>query len=83
MTDARDALMVGRNSEGRLVQRPISPHLQVYRWPISMAGSILHRATGIALSVGTLLLAWWLVAAATSDTAYASVSWFIRSPLGC
>lgn len=82
MTDARDALMVGRNSEGRLIQRPISPHLQVYRWPISMLGSILHRATGIALSAGTLLLAWWLIAAATSDTAYASVSWFIRSPLG-
>jgi succinate dehydrogenase / fumarate reductase cytochrome b subunit len=82
MVDARDALMVGRTSDGRLVQRPISPHLQVYKWPISMASSILHRATGIALSVGTLLLVWWLVAAATSDDAYASVSGFMRSFIG-
>ncbi len=82
MVDARDALMVGRTSDGRLVQRPMSPHLQVYKWPISMASSILHRATGIALSVGTLLLVWWLVAAATSDDAYATVSGFMRSFIG-
>ncbi|HEX3350033.1 MAG TPA: succinate dehydrogenase, cytochrome b556 subunit [Acetobacteraceae bacterium] len=82
MTEARDALMVGRTSDGRLVQRPISPHLQIYKWPISMAGSILHRATGIALSVGTLLLVWFLVAAASSDRAYANVSGFIHSFIG-
>jgi succinate dehydrogenase / fumarate reductase cytochrome b subunit len=82
MTDARDALMVGRTTDGRLVQRPLSPHLQIYKWPLSMLSSILHRGTGIALSVGTLLLAWWLVAAASSDHAYAGVSGFIRSPIG-
>jgi succinate dehydrogenase / fumarate reductase cytochrome b subunit len=82
MTESRDALLFGRTSDGRLIRRPLSPHLQVYRWPISMAGSILHRATGVALSVGTLLLAWWLVAAAGSDHAYASVSGFMRSPIG-
>lgn len=82
MTEARDVLMVGRTSDGRLVQRPLSPHLQVYKWPISMAGSILHRATGIALSVGTILLAWFLMAAASSDSAYAGVSGFMRSWIG-
>lgn len=82
MADAREAMMVGRTSDGRLVRRPLSPHLQTYKWPISMASSILHRATGVALSVGTLLIVWWLVAAATSDDAYNSVSGFIRSPLG-
>jgi succinate dehydrogenase / fumarate reductase, cytochrome b subunit len=82
MTETRDALMLGRTSDGRLVQRPLSPHLQTYKWPISMAGSILHRVTGVALSVGTLLLVWWLAAAAGSDSAYAEVSGFIRSWFG-
>jgi succinate dehydrogenase / fumarate reductase cytochrome b subunit len=44
--------------------RPLSPHFTVYHWPITMATSIAHRLTGIALSLGTVLLAWWLVAAA-------------------
>lgn len=82
MRDVRDALMIGRNSEGKLVSRPLSPHLQVYRWPISMVLSISHRATGIALSVGTLLLTWWLVAAASSDKAFAAVQGFLGSWLG-
>lgn len=82
MRDIRDALMTARNSEGKLVRRPLSPHLQVYRWPISMALSILHRATGCALAVGTLLLTWWLVAAATSDTAFADAQWFMGSAIG-
>ncbi|SDR36527.1 succinate dehydrogenase subunit C [Rhizobiales bacterium GAS113] len=50
--------------------RPLSPHLQVYRWPITMAMSIAHRVTGGALYVGSLLLVWLLVAAATSQHAY-------------
>ncbi len=82
MTDTREALMVGRTSDGRLVQRPLSPHLQVYRPQITSVLSILHRATGIALSAGTLLLVWWLVAAARGDAAYAAVAGFVRSPLG-
>lgn len=56
-------------------KRPLSPHLTIYRWPITMALSILNRITGGALYVGTLLVAWWLVALATSpewfDTANA------------
>ena len=47
--------------------RPLSPHLTVYRWPATMLMSILHRVTGSALYVGTLLVAWWLIAAATSE----------------
>jgi len=82
MADVRDAMMVGKTSDGRGVRRPLSPHLQVYKPQITSVLSIMHRMTGIAASVGLLLLVWWLVAAATSDRAYATVSWFIRSPLG-
>ena len=82
MTDVGDAQMIARNSEGKLVRRPLSPHIQVYRWPLSMALSILHRATGIALSIGTLMLTWWLVAAASSDTAFDRAQWFMGSALG-
>ena len=82
MRDVRDALMVARNSDGKLVRRPLSPHLQVYRWPISMALSILHRASGCALGVGTLLMTWWLVAAARSEASFASAQWFMGSILG-
>ncbi len=61
--------------------RPLSPHLQVYRLTLTMAMSILHRITGVGLYFGTLLLAWWLIAAATGPEAYALVqdvmgSWF-------
>ncbi len=44
--------------------RPLSPHLQIYRWPLTAVMSILHRITGIGLYAGTLLLAWWVIAAA-------------------
>ena len=65
MKDVRDALMVAHTSDGKLVRRPLSPHLQVYRPQITSILSIMNRITGIATSVGTLLLVWWLVAAAT------------------
>lgn len=65
------------------VERPLSPHLQIYRWPITMVLSILHRITGIGLGFGTLLLAWWLAAAAAGPDYYATAqavlgSWFGR-----
>lgn len=82
MADVRDALMAARTSDGRTVKRPLSPHLQVYRPQITSVLSIFHRISGVALSAGTLLLVWWLVAAATSDPAYDTVSGFIRSPFG-
>ena len=62
--------------------RPLSPHLQVYRWPISMALSILHRVTGMALFFGTLLWVWWLLAAAVGDDPFDSAQWFMGSWLG-
>jgi succinate dehydrogenase / fumarate reductase cytochrome b subunit len=80
--DVRDALMVARNTDGKLVRRPLSPHVQVYRWPLSMALSIMHRITGVALGVGTLLMTWWLVAAASSDTAFSRAESFMGSPIG-
>ena len=82
MNDIRDALLVARNTEAKLVRRPVSPHIGIYRWPITMLGSILNRATGIALSAGSLLLAWWLVAAASGPQAFAAVQGFVASPLG-
>ncbi len=82
MKDVRDALLMARNTEGRLVQRPLSPHLQVYRPQISTVLSIMHRVTGVALSAGTLLMVWWLVAAATSPTAFDGVQSFVASPFG-
>jgi succinate dehydrogenase / fumarate reductase, cytochrome b subunit len=82
MPDIRDALLVARDSEGRLIRRPLSPHLQVYRPQITTVLSIFHRLTGIALSVGTLLFVWWLVAAATGPEAYARAQGFIGSPIG-
>jgi succinate dehydrogenase / fumarate reductase cytochrome b subunit len=50
------------------VERPLSPHLQVYRLTLTMVMSGLHRITGVALYIGTLLLVWWLLAAATSKS---------------
>lgn len=80
--DVRDALFVARNTDGKLTRRPLSPHLQVYRWPISMALSISHRATGVGLGIGALLLTWWLVALAVSDNAFSVVQGFLGSPIG-
>jgi succinate dehydrogenase / fumarate reductase cytochrome b subunit len=82
MNDIRDALLVARNTDARLVRRPLSPHIGIYRWPITMVASILNRATGVALSVGSLLLVWWLVAAASGPQAFATVQGFIASPIG-
>lgn len=50
--------------------RPLSPHLSIYRWPITMTLSILHRVSGIALSVGLIAFAWWLLAASTGAAQY-------------
>ena len=52
--------------------RPLSPHLSIYRWPITMALSILHRATGVANAVGLLVLAAWLIQAAGGEASYAA-----------
>jgi succinate dehydrogenase / fumarate reductase, cytochrome b subunit len=61
--------------------RPLSPHLQIYRLTLTMAMSIVHRITGFALYFGTLLLVWWLIAAA-SPGAYSRYEWFASSIIG-
>lgn len=62
--------------------RPLSPHLQVYKPQITSALSILHRATGVALSVGLLALTWWLGAAAYGSESYDAAKAFLASPFG-
>ncbi|RED54283.1 succinate dehydrogenase, cytochrome b556 subunit [Aestuariispira insulae] len=62
--------------------RPLSPHLQVYRWQWTMAYSILHRATGVALSVGALFLVCWLVALAGGAAEFTLVQDFSASIIG-
>ena len=64
------------------IERPLSPHLQIWKWTLTMAMSILHRASGIALSVGTLMLVWMLVSAATSVDAYNCFKSFATSVVG-
>lgn len=62
--------------------RPLSPHLEVYRFTLTMAMSIVHRITGAANYVGTLLLVLWLGAAALGGEAYATVTALFGSRLG-
>ncbi len=64
------------------VQRPLSPHLGIYRMQINMAMSIIHRITGAALYFGTILLAAWLISAATSADAFRFVNGLLGHPLG-
>ncbi len=75
-------------SEPSKTARPLSPHIQIYRWTLTMMLSILHRASGIALYAGTGLLAWWLLAAASGPDAYSVVqgvssAWYGRLVLFC
>jgi succinate dehydrogenase / fumarate reductase cytochrome b subunit len=70
------------SAANRPVHRPLSPHLQVYRLPFLANLSILHRATGVALSVGALYLATWVIYAAASPKAYALFQSFNMSIVG-
>ncbi|MBN9080511.1 MAG: succinate dehydrogenase, cytochrome b556 subunit [Rhizobiales bacterium 62-17] len=63
-------------------RRPLSPHLQVYRLTLTMMMSGIHRITGMGLYLGTLLLAWWLIAAATDAASFETVSWVMSSIIG-
>ncbi|HWA68966.1 MAG TPA: succinate dehydrogenase, cytochrome b556 subunit [Rhizomicrobium sp.] len=62
--------------------RPLSPHLTIYRWPVTMMTSITHRATGIALSLGAVILAWWLVSISNGPEGYDSFHAVMDTPLG-
>ena len=60
-------------------QRPLSPHLFIYKPMLTMMMSIMHRITGVALYLGTLLLCWFLIAASMDVSAFATASWAMRS----
>jgi len=63
-------------------KRPLSPHLQVYKPQMTSVLSILHRMTGVALAIGTIMLAWWLIAAASGEDAYTTFMDCATSPIG-
>lgn len=63
-------------------RRPLSPHLQIYSPMLTMMMSIFHRITGAALYAGTLLVAWYFIAAASGPVAFAQAEWFFSSILG-
>ncbi|MDF2813500.1 MAG: sdhC [Microvirga sp.] len=69
-------------AEVKVTPRPLSPHLQVYRWTWTMAMSVFHRVTGTGLYIGIALFAIWLVALAAGPQAFDAVQWFFGSPIG-
>jgi succinate dehydrogenase / fumarate reductase, cytochrome b subunit len=62
--------------------RPLSPHVMIYRWPLNAVLSIAHRATGVALAVSAVLVVWWFLGAAVSPGYFATVDWLLTSWLG-
>jgi len=66
------------NKEGR----PLSPHMTIYRWPITMVLSILHRMTGVALSLGLVVLVIWLGAIASGANAFVAIDALMQSIIG-
>ena len=64
------------------IERPLSPHLQIYSPLINMVMSIIHRITGAALYFGSLLLVWWLLAAASGPEQFATANWFFGTIIG-
>jgi succinate dehydrogenase / fumarate reductase, cytochrome b subunit len=64
--------------------RPLSPHMFIYHWPITMASSITHRVTGIGLVAGTFVTAWWLVAASSGPESgsFQLFTTVVATPLG-
>lgn len=63
-------------------QRPLSPHMGIYKWQVQMVTSIVHRATGIALSVGTLLVLWGVFSLASGEDSYNQFKTCVGSPIG-
>lgn len=81
--DAREALMIGRRTDGTTVRRPLSPHLQVYDMlQMTSALSIIHRISGAAWSVGLIFFVWWVAAAAAGPEAYGRMAGFMGSFIG-
>lgn len=63
-------------------ERPLSPHVQIWRWHVTMATSILHRVTGVGLYGGMILFCFWLMAVAAGPEAYEPVGTFLAGPIG-
>jgi succinate dehydrogenase / fumarate reductase cytochrome b subunit len=63
-------------------KRPLSPHVSIYSWQVSNTLSILHRVTGVAMSLGALALLAWVIAIAQGEAAYNSVTEILGGPLG-
>lgn len=62
--------------------RPLSPHLTIWRWQVTMLASIMHRTTGMALSMGAIVLAWWLISVSNGPEGYDSFMVYAAMPLG-
>lgn len=62
--------------------RPLSPHISIYRWPVTMTTSILHRATGVAMSIGLIVLTGWLLDAAIGADTYTAMMAYLDSAVG-
>lgn len=71
-----------RAGPGESKPRPLSPHLQVWRWHVTMAASIATRATGVALYIGLLIVSGWAISLAIGPDAYAGYMGFLASPIG-
>lgn len=69
-------------SSSRGDRRPLSPHIGVWRWHVTMATSIFHRASGVALYLGAILLSCWLAALAGGQHTYEGFMGIVKSPLG-
>jgi succinate dehydrogenase / fumarate reductase cytochrome b subunit len=81
-TDAQGAEAQQRAGPRGSADRPISPHLQVWRWHVTMATSIFHRASGMALYFGALILAGWAIALASGPDAYGAYMSLLGSIVG-
>ncbi len=69
-------------SSGTGDKRPLSPHLGVWRWHVTMATSIFHRASGVALYLGAIILTGWIGALASGEAAYGNYMAVLKNPLG-
>ena len=62
--------------------RPLSPHMTIYRWPVTMMTSITHRLTGVGLAIGAVVLAWWLVSISNGPEGWQSFHNLSDTPIG-
>jgi len=69
-------------SNGATSQRPLSPHLQIWRFTVTMAASITHRATGVINTIAVIMMALWLIGLAFNPALFHLVSGLISSPIG-